>query len=61
MVKEMRLGLSMVQWFAKIMEDCLKGEKKDFYTTTRDDNKSFIAQRCSNSCGCFMALVEYGM
>lgn len=29
-VKEMRLGMSMVQWFAKTLEDCLKGEKRIF-------------------------------
>lgn len=30
LVKEMRLGIFMVQWFAKTLENCLKGEKKDF-------------------------------
>lgn len=49
MVKEMRLGLSMVQWFAKTTEDCLTGKKKDFYTTARDGNRSYIVQRCSNA------------
>lgn len=37
----------------------MKDEKKDFYTTSREGTKSFIAQRCSNVRGHYMALVEY--
>lgn len=59
-VKELRLGLSMVHWLAKSLEDCLKGDKQEFYTMARDGCRSFIAQRCSNAQGHYMALVEYG-
>lgn len=38
----------------------MKGEKKVFYTTTQEGTISFIAQRCSNARGQYMALVEDG-
>lgn len=42
-VKELKLGLPMVQWVAKTQEQCLKEGRMDFYTTTREGNRSFIA------------------
>lgn len=59
-MKEISLGRSMVLWFAKRLEECLKGEIKDFYATSRESDRGFIVQRCSNAHGCYMALVEYG-
>lgn len=59
-MKELRLGLYKVQWLANFLEDCLKGNIKDIYSTMREGNHSFIAQRCSNVSGHCMALVEYG-
>lgn len=37
-----------------------EGRKKNFYTTSREGNISFIVQMCSNTRGCYMTLVEYG-
>lgn len=59
-MKELRLGLYMVQWFAKFLEDCLKGNIKDLYSTVGEGNCSFIVQRGFNASGHYMALVEYG-
>lgn len=50
----------MVKWLAKAMEDCLRGAAKDFYSTVHEGNHSFITQRCSNTRGRCMAIVEYG-
>lgn len=33
---------------------------KEFVKSSKVANKAFIAQRCSNSHGCFLALAEYG-
>ena len=33
---ELLLGISTMQWLGKALEDCLKGEKMEFYTTIRD-------------------------
>lgn len=33
---------------------------KELYAMTREGDRIFIAQRCSNARGKFMALVEYG-
>lgn len=57
-VKELRLGLTMVQWVAKTLEQCLKKERKDFYTPAREGNRSFIVQWCSNARGRYTVLVE---
>ena len=35
-------------------------EQKEFYTTKREGNSSFIVQRCSNSRGRCLAVAEYG-
>lgn len=35
MEHELLLGLPTVQWIGRALEDCLKGEKKEFYTTIR--------------------------
>lgn len=60
-VKIVRIGLIWEQWFAKSLEECLKGVvKQEFYSSSREENMSFIAQRCFNSRGRYMALVEYG-
>lgn len=59
-MNELRLSLYMVQWFSKFLEDCLKRNVKDFYSTVKEGNCSFIAQRCSNASGRYMTLVEYG-
>lgn len=59
-MKEIRLGKVMVQWFIRILEECLRGGMKEMYVTSREDDRSFIAHRCSNARCRFMALVEYG-
>lgn len=48
-VMNMRLSLSMVQWLAKALVDCMKGVKKDFYTMVREGNRSNIVQQCLNT------------
>lgn len=59
-MKEMSLGMFTVLLFAKALEECLKVERKDFYDTSREGDRGFISQRCSNAHGRYMALVEYG-
>lgn len=53
-MKELFLGLHMVKWFSK-MEGLCSSNRKEFYASLRDDNQSFIGQRCSNVHGGFMA------
>lgn len=60
-MKGMSLGLATVLWFTKALEDCLKGERREFYAAHQEGDKGFIMQRCSYSRGYYyMALVEYG-
>ncbi|KAF5461820.1 hypothetical protein F2P56_017887 [Juglans regia] len=59
-VKNLNLGLGTVRWFSNALEECLLLEGKGFYTAYRDGDKGYIAQRCCNSRGEYMALVEYG-
>lgn len=49
----------MVKWVIKVLEECALGDKKEFYASIWDENRSYIAQGCSNVYGRFMALVEY--
>lgn len=42
--KKMWMGLSSVQWFAKTIEECLKGNTKDFYTTMKEGNHCFLGK-----------------
>lgn len=58
-LKELRLDVHTVHWFAKFLQDCLNGNFKDLYSTVRDGNHSFITQKCSNANGRYIALVEY--
>lgn len=58
--KEISLGLGTARWFTRALEDCLKARRKEFYSAHREGGWGYIAQRCSNSRGCYMALVEYG-
>lgn len=58
-VKNLRLEFAIARWFTKALEDCLKVGRREFYTSHREVDRGFIAQRCSNSQGVFMALVEY--
>lgn len=41
-LRELSMGLHMVQWFAKFLHDCLYGNLKDFYSIVREGNCSFI-------------------
>lgn len=59
--KELSLGLYMLKWVIRLLEGCASCDKKEFYASLRDGNRSFIAQRCSNVHGHFMELVEYGV
>ncbi|KAF5477643.1 hypothetical protein F2P56_004263 [Juglans regia] len=58
-IKKMNLSLGTVRWFFNALEVCLKKEGKGFYSAYRDGDRGYIAQRCSNSRGEYMALVEY--
>lgn len=58
-VKEVCLGWSTVQWFAKFFEDCLKGDTSGSYTTVNEGYRNFIAQWCSNGHGHYTVLAEY--
>lgn len=58
--KKLWLGLSTMQWFVKSIEVCLKGNTDEFYSTMREDNRCFLAQRYSNFQGWYLVLVEYG-
>ncbi|KAG6734605.1 hypothetical protein I3842_01G280100 [Carya illinoinensis] len=60
MMAKVVLGPSAVKWLAKAMDGCTKEDKNDFYTTIREGSSSFIAQRCSNARGRYLAVVEYG-
>lgn len=60
MVTKLSLGTATVRWLAKALEDYLKGEKKDFFTTVREGGRSFLVQSCSNGFDRYLALVEYG-
>lgn len=55
-VKNLSLGLGTVRWFSNALEECLSVEGKGFYTAHRDGDKGYIAQRCINSRGKYMAL-----
>lgn len=57
-IKKLNLSLGTVRWFFNALEVCLK-EGKGFYSAYRDGDRGYIAQRCSNSRGEYMALVEY--
>lgn len=57
---KMRLGLVIARWFSKALEDNLKIGRKEYYFGHREGDRGYIAQRCSNFGGIFMALVEYG-
>ncbi|KAG6700305.1 hypothetical protein I3842_08G105600 [Carya illinoinensis] len=59
LVKTMRLELTTARWFSKALDDCVKERKTEFYAGHRVGDRGFIAQRCSNLQGVFMALVEY--
>lgn len=37
------LGPIIVKWLGGAVEECLSGEKKDFYTANREGYQSFIA------------------
>lgn len=58
--QELLLGLGTAQWLERAMEDCVKGESRDFYTSTREGFRSFIALRRSNDRGRFLEVVVYG-
>lgn len=60
LLKEMSLVLVTVHWFAKFLFDCPEGNVKEFYSTIREGNQSFVAHKCSNVNSNFMSLVEYG-
>lgn len=49
--KEMILGMYMLNWFTKMLEHCSTGVDREFYATSRDGGRSFIAQRCINPMG----------
>lgn len=54
------LGILSMHWFVKFLLDYyLNGNLKEFYSTIREGNCSFVAQVCSNINGRYMALVEY--
>lgn len=59
-VKEIRLGLGTARWFVKVLEDCLKTVRKEFYSVHKEGDRGYVAQRRHNSRGSFMALMEYG-
>lgn len=61
-VKEMSLGMSTAQWFAKMLEDCLKGEKRIFTPLHRRLPEASLCRDAltSNASSRYMALVEYG-
>lgn len=59
-VKEISLGTAIARWFSKVLEACMKSGSKEYHSAHREGVKGYIAQRCSNSRGCYMALVEYG-
>lgn len=59
-MKEIRLGKVMVQGFIRTLGESMRSGMKELYATTREGDRSFIAQKCSNARGRFMALVEYG-
>lgn len=59
-MKEIRLGKVMVQCFIRTLGESLRSGMKELYATTREGDRSFIAQRCLNARGRFVALVEYG-
>ncbi|KAF5479430.1 hypothetical protein F2P56_000250, partial [Juglans regia] len=58
-VKKLHLGSAATSWFIKALNDCLKLRRREFYTAHREGDRGFIAQRCSNPQGTFMALLEY--
>lgn len=55
--QELLLGLGTVKWLGRTLEDCVKGERKDFYTSIREGCRSIIAQRYSNNHGRFLEVV----
>lgn len=59
-VKSLSLGLDIARWFSRALEGSLKTGRKEFYIAHCEGGRGFIAQRCSNFCGFYMALVEYG-
>jgi hypothetical protein len=56
------LGKSSVVWLLVMVEvEVLKGENlREFYWFLRVGSRAYIAQRCPNSHGWYMALAEYG-
>jgi hypothetical protein len=55
------LGKVSVAWLLTTVEALTQWEGlKEFVKSSRVGNKAFIALRCSNNHGCFLALVEYG-
>lgn len=60
MCKVIRTSYSLVQWLAKALGACWNGNPKEFYSTIREGNVCFVAQRCSNVPGHFLEVVVYG-
>lgn len=42
---EVQLGHATIQWLRRALDDCSKGERRDFYSLTGEGFHSFIAQR----------------
>ncbi|KAF5447553.1 hypothetical protein F2P56_033099 [Juglans regia] len=57
--QEVLMGLSTAQWLERVLEESEMGVKKDYYSSTREGYRSFIAQRCSNKRGRFLEIAVY--
>lgn len=54
-------GREVLVWFAKAIEECSTlWRKRAPYQTKREGNRVFLIQRCQNSFGRFIKLIELG-
>lgn len=56
---EVLVGLNTTKWFVKVLEECLRGGKKEVYSVIRESYQSFVDQRCGNSRGRYLSIAEY--
>lgn len=59
--KALLFGREVLVWFAKAIEDCSTLRRnRTPYQTKREGNRVFLIQRCQNSFGRFIKLIELG-